>query len=131
MKIYRLLVVVISSCLAKQNSPHILHGLFSDSDPTHLYYGSLNVDTSQFNISNPLSINDVGNPQRRKYPLLPLTYDPNDDVIYIAAPNNDDKTILSVVNATSGTLKSTFQSLQFLSSLRTVAKKRALHISHS
>ena len=111
MKIYLLFIVVISNCLAKQDPPRILHGLFSDSNETHVCYGSLNVVTSQFNISNVLDINDVGNPKQIKYPLLPLTYDPNNDVIYMAAPNNERKTILSVINATSGDLISTFKSI--------------------
>ncbi|CAF1232060.1 unnamed protein product [Rotaria sordida] len=114
MKIYLLffiIFVVISNCLAEQDSPRILHGLFSDSDQTHVCYGSLNIDTSQFNITNSLNINDVGNPKNIKYPLLPLTYDPNNDVIYMAAPNNESKTILSVINATSGNLISTFKSI--------------------
>ncbi|CAF5164694.1 unnamed protein product, partial [Rotaria sp. Silwood1] len=95
----------------EQDPPRILHGLFSDSDQTHVCYGSLNIDTSQFNIANSLNINDVGNPKNIKYPVLPLTYDPNNDVIYIAAPNNESKTILSVINATSGNLISTFKSI--------------------
>ncbi|CAF4085933.1 unnamed protein product, partial [Rotaria sp. Silwood1] len=114
MKIYLLFFitfVVISNCLAEQDPPRILHGLFSDSDQTHVCYGSLNIDTSQFNIANSLNINDVGNPKNIKYPVLPLTYDPNNDVIYIAAPNNESKTILSVINATSGNLISTFKSI--------------------
>ncbi|CAF3874210.1 unnamed protein product [Rotaria sordida] len=114
MKIYLLffiIFVVISNCLAEQDPPRILHGLFSDSDQTHVCYGSLNIDTSQFNITNSLNINDVGNPKNIKYPLLPLTYDPNNDVIYMAAPNNESKTILSVINATSGNLISTFKSI--------------------
>jgi hypothetical protein len=114
MKIYLIFLVtfvVTSICLAQQDPSHVLHGLFSDSDGTHVYYGSINLNTSQFNISSSLDINDVGNPKNMKYPVLPLTYDPNNDVVYIAAPNNQDKTILSVINATTGNLISTFKSI--------------------
>ncbi|UJR07108.1 hypothetical protein I4U23_011396 [Adineta vaga] len=111
MKIYFLFVMIISNCLAKLDSPRTLHGVFSDSNTTQVYYGSFNYDTEQFNIFNSLNIKDVGNPKRIKYDVLPLTYDPNDDVIYMAAPNNDNRPILSVINATNGNLISTFKSI--------------------
>ncbi|CAF1405289.1 unnamed protein product [Adineta steineri] len=111
MKIYFLFAMIISNCLAKQDPPRILHGIFSDSNTTQVYYGSLNFDTENFDIFNSLNINDIGNPQRIKYAVLPLTYDPNDDVIYMAAPNNDNRPILSVINATTGILISTFKSI--------------------
>jgi len=98
--------------LAKQDPSHILHGLFSDSDQTHVCYGTLNFDTSQFNISNKLNINDVGDPKNIKYSVLPLTYDPNADVIYMAAPNNNKQTILSIINATNGKLLSTYKTIK-------------------
>ncbi|CAF1379270.1 unnamed protein product [Adineta ricciae] len=108
---YFLFVLIITSCLAKSDSSRILHSVFSDSNTTQVYYGSINYDTEQYNIFNSLNINDVGNPKRIKYSVLPLTYDPNDDVIYMAAPDNDNRPILSVINATTGHLLSTFKSI--------------------
>ncbi|CAF4023777.1 unnamed protein product, partial [Adineta steineri] len=73
MKIYFLFAMIISNCLAKQDPPRILHSIFSDSNTTQVYYGSLNFDTENFDIFNSLNINDIGNPQRIKYAVLPLT----------------------------------------------------------
>ncbi len=70
------------------------------------------MDTVQFNIINSLSVNDVGNPQHGRYAVTPLTYDPNNDVIYMAAPNNQNKTTLSVINVTTGSLLHTFNSIE-------------------
>ncbi len=99
-------------CAARPKDPsHLLHGLFSDSDKNHVHYGSFDLDISQLNIFSSLSINDVGNPKNIKYSVLPLTYDPNNDVIYMAAPDNQNKTILSVINASNGNLLSTFKSI--------------------
>ncbi len=77
---------------------YILHGLFTDGNDntTVVYYGSFNVDTAQFNTISRLNINDIGNPLKGKYPVTPLTYDPNTDVIYISALNNQNKTLLRV-----------------------------------
>lgn len=99
-------------CLAKQSSAHILHGLFSDSNQTHVSYGTLNFNTSQFHISSKLDINDVGNPKNVKYSILPLTYDPNADVVYMAAPDNKNQTILSAINAENGKLLSTYKTIE-------------------
>ena len=114
MKIFVILIitsVTISKCVVREDLSHVLHGLFSDSDETHVYYGSLDLDASQFNIFSSLSINDVGNPKNIKYPVLPLTYNPNNGVVYMAAPNSQNKTILSVINATNGKLITTFTSV--------------------
>ncbi|CAF1548060.1 unnamed protein product [Adineta ricciae] len=62
-------------------------------------------------ILNSLNINDAGDPRRIKYDVLPLTYEPNDDVIYMAISDNDNRPILSVINATTGNLISTFKSI--------------------
>jgi hypothetical protein len=103
---------MISICVARRKDPsHLLHGLFSDSDENHVHYGSFDLDISQLNIFSSLSINDVGNPKNIKYSALPLAYDPNDDVMFMAAPDNQNKTILSVINAANGNLLSTFKSI--------------------
>ncbi|CAF1447379.1 unnamed protein product [Adineta ricciae] len=99
-------------CLAKQDPPHILHGLFADSDQSHVCYGTFNFDTSQFNITNKIDINIVGDPRNVKYHVLPLTYDPNADVVYMAAPDKNKQTILSVINAVDGKLLSTYQTIK-------------------
>ena len=107
-----LLILFIVSAVKAADPSHILHGLFSDSDQTHVCYGTLNFNTSQFNIISKLDINDVGNPKNIKYSVLPLTYDPNADVVYMAAPANDKQTILSVINAVNGKLISTYKTLK-------------------
>jgi hypothetical protein len=105
--------VIISICVAQPNDPsHILNGLFYDYNEALVRYGSLNLDIQEFNIISSLSINDVGNPLKGKYAVTPSAYDPNDDVVYMAAPNNENKTILSIINATTGSLLRTFNSLE-------------------
>ena len=111
MNTYILFFVIISNSLAEIDPSRILHGVFSDSNTTQIYYGSVNFDTETFNIFSSLNVRDVGDPRRSKYSVLPLTYDPNDDVIFMAAPNNDKQTILSVINATTGNLIRTFKSI--------------------
>ncbi|CAF1252858.1 unnamed protein product [Rotaria sordida] len=103
--------MITSVYATRQDPSNVLYGLFSDSDETHVHYGLLDLDTSQFNIFSSLSINDVGNPKNVKYSVVPLTYDPNNDVVYMAAPSNNSKTILSVINATTGNLLSTFETI--------------------
>ncbi|CAF0940428.1 unnamed protein product [Didymodactylos carnosus] len=106
-----IILVATSISEARQEPTHLVHGLFDNSDQTHVFYGSLDLDIPQFNIFNSLSINDVGDPSKGKYPVTPFTYDPNNDVAYMAAPNNQNRTILSVINATSGALLSNFSSI--------------------
>lgn len=102
--------VIILLCLTETiNSLHVLYGLFSGFDQTSIYYGTFDLDTLQFNALNSLRINDVGNPNNIKYSTLPLTYDPNDGIIIIAAPADENTTILSTINATSGELISAFK----------------------
>ncbi|CAF1222702.1 unnamed protein product [Adineta steineri] len=114
MKIYSLIYFLILIVISKQDSISPLHGLFYDLNQTNIYYGSINVTDGQFNIVNTLNINDVGNPKLSKYPVLPLTYDPNNDVIYISAPNNENrKPILSVINATTGLLMRMFNTIEY------------------
>ncbi|CAF4175455.1 unnamed protein product, partial [Adineta steineri] len=84
MKVYSLIYFLILIVISKQDSISPLHGLFYDLNQTNIYYGSINVTDGQFNIVNTLNINDVGNPKLSKYPVLPLAYDPNNDVIYIS-----------------------------------------------
>ncbi|CAF1251061.1 unnamed protein product [Adineta steineri] len=114
MKIYSLIYFSILIVISKQDSISPLHGLFYDLNQTNIYYGSINVTDGQFNIVNTLNINDVGNPKLSKYPVLPLAYDPNNDVIYISAPNNENrKPILSVINATTGLLMRMFNTIEY------------------
>ncbi len=115
MKIYLITLLLISICVAQQDPPsRVLHGLFSGSNQTLVYYGSFNLDNSQFNIFNSLDINDVGNPNNGKYSVTPLTYDPNTDVVYMSAPNNENQTLLSVINATTGYLIRTFNKIEHI-----------------
>ncbi|CAF3061214.1 unnamed protein product [Rotaria sp. Silwood2] len=114
MKIIVILIITLiitSVNAAQQNPSNVLYGLFSDSDETHVYYGLLDLNTSQFDIFSSLNINDVGNPKNLKYSVVPLTYDPNNELVYMAAPDNNGKTILSVINATTGNLLSTFKTI--------------------
>lgn len=102
MKIF-LLILFICLCRTNAIDEHFLHGIFYEvNDQTHLYYGSIDLDVSQIQILNSLKIDDVGNPKNRKYSVLPLTYNPRDELIYMAAPSTDNQTIISVVNATTG-----------------------------
>lgn len=64
MKLILILIITLTSVNAiRQDSPHVLHGLFYDSDETRVYYGILDVNSSQINIFNSLNIHDVGNPK--------------------------------------------------------------------
>lgn len=98
----------------KKDASHTLGGLISDFDTGHIYYGSLDLDTLLFGNFSSLSVNDVGNPNNVKYSVLPLTSNPNDDVIYIAAPYNQNKTILSVIGATNGSHPSAIKSISYV-----------------
>lgn len=64
MKLFLVIVLLISICYGQQNSSHVIRGLFTDGNDntTTIYYGSFNVDTKQLNIISKLNINDVGNP---------------------------------------------------------------------
>ncbi|CAF4652682.1 unnamed protein product, partial [Rotaria sp. Silwood2] len=65
MKIIVILIITLiitSVNAAQQNPSNVLYGLFSNSNETHVYYGLLDLNTSQFDIFSSLNINDVGNP---------------------------------------------------------------------
>ncbi|UJR20029.1 hypothetical protein I4U23_023163 [Adineta vaga] len=113
MKRFFLPFMFISICIARQDPSRIIHGIFYNSDQTHVYYGSVDLNTAQFNILNSLNINDVGNPKDSKYPVSPLTYDPNNDIVYMSAQNTENKQIiLSVLNATTGALINAYHPIQ-------------------
>lgn len=102
--------ILKSACPARlKDLSTVLHGFFSSSDPTSISYASFDLQSQQFNNIGSLSINDVGNPKNLKYSNLPMAYDPNHDIIYIAAPVNPNVTILSAINAASGQLSQTFK----------------------
>jgi hypothetical protein len=104
-----LAVFALTDC-ARQDAQHVVHGfLYHNNDDSHVYYGSLDLNTSQFIVNVPLHIDDVGNPKYRKYSVLPTGYDPSNDLVFLAAPMNDSRSKLSVVNATSGVLLRTFE----------------------
>lgn len=113
MKRVLFILLVVSFCFAQENPSQILHGLFYDNNLDFVRYGTFDFNTKQFNIINSLNIQDIGNPQKGKYGIIPLTYDPNNDVIYTAAPDRENRPILSVINATTGVLLSKFTSMNF------------------
>ena len=111
MKTISLLVVLlfISVGRADQSSSHVLHGLFyKPADDANVYYGSLDLDDSQLTVINTLSVDQIGNPKNRKYSILPLAFDPVNDLLFIAAPNAENRVILSVINATTGAFLQAF-----------------------
>ena len=106
MRIFVTTCLLMSVSKGQEDPSYVLHGLFSDDNDnrTVVYYGSLNVNNSQFTLISSLNVDDVGNPRHRLYSLTPLTYDPNTDVIYMSALNKENRTILSMINATTGAL---------------------------
>lgn len=108
-----LLLLVANSVLAsKTDQAPVLHGIFhSATDDTHIYYGFLDLDIGELNVLSILDIKDVGNPKYRKYSAVPLTYDPNNDVVYMAATTDQNQTVLSYFNASSGVLLGKFNSI--------------------
>ena len=111
MKRFLLPLLIISICSAQENASHILHGLFYDDNLNFVRYGSMNLDTKQLKIINSLNIDEIGNPQKDKYGVIPLTYDPTNDIIYISAPNSENRPILSAINATTGVILSKLTSM--------------------
>ncbi|CAF0996150.1 unnamed protein product [Rotaria sordida] len=109
-----ILYLIIFIYKSKQEEKHIIYALFGDTFKSDLiYYGFIDLDKSEYNIISTLNIDDIGNPRNRKYEILPLTYDPSNDIIFISAINNLNKTILSVINATTGSLLYTFNKIPY------------------
>ncbi|CAF0984383.1 unnamed protein product [Rotaria magnacalcarata] len=105
-------LLIISIHRSEQQGQNVIHTLFGDRDKTDVvYYGYVDLDKSEYTILNTLNTDDVGNPRQRKYQILPLTYDPTNDIAFMAAVNNQNRTILSVLNATTGALLRTFNSI--------------------
>ncbi|CAF1287501.1 unnamed protein product [Rotaria sordida] len=65
----------------------------------------------EYNIINTLKFDDVGDLRKRKYPILPSAYDPSNDIVFMSAINNQNKIVLSAINATAGILLHTFDSI--------------------
>ncbi|CAF1125752.1 unnamed protein product [Rotaria sordida] len=104
--------MIISICKSEQEDQHIIHALFGDIYKNDIvYYGFVDLDKSEYNILSTVNVDDVGNPQKRKHQIVPLTYDPSNDIVFMSAINNQNKTILSVIDATNGMLLHTFNSI--------------------
>ncbi|CAF1368639.1 unnamed protein product [Rotaria sp. Silwood1] len=104
--------MIISICKSKQEDQHVIHALFGDRTQNDIvYYGFVDLDKSEYNIINTLKVNDVGNPRKRKYQILPSAYDPSNDIVFMSAINDQNKIILSLINATTGILLHTFDSI--------------------
>ncbi|CAF4956338.1 unnamed protein product, partial [Rotaria socialis] len=87
-------LLIISVHRSEQQGQNAIHTLFGDRDKTDVvYYGYVDLDKSEYTILNTLNVDDVGNPRQRKYQILPLTYDPTNDIAFMAAPNNQNQTI--------------------------------------
>jgi hypothetical protein len=120
MKIFLILFLLISICESQQDPSLLVHGLFSDNSEniTLIYYGTYNVNNSQFTIINSLKVDDVGNPRHQRYDVTPIAYDPNTDVIYMSAIKNHNETLLSVIDATTGSLLKTYSMENHIVSLQ-------------
>ena len=106
-----LLVAFVTISRSEPSISQVLHGLFYDNvNDSSVYYGALDLDASRLTIINTLSIDQIGNPNERKYTGLPMAYDPTHDLIFTAAANLQKQVILSSINATSGALLNTFTS---------------------
>ncbi|CAF2585696.1 unnamed protein product [Rotaria sp. Silwood2] len=104
--------MIISICESKQEDQHIIHALFADINKNDIvYYGLVDLDKSEYNIINTLKVDDVGNPRKSKYQILPSAYDPSNDIVFMSAINDQNKTVLSLINATTGILLHTFDSI--------------------
>ena len=113
MKIFILIILFVTICEGQQNSSHLLHGLFESGNASSpfIHYGIFNVEAKQFTLISSLNIDDVGNPLHRRF-FTPLAYDPNTDVIYMSAPNKQNQTLLSVINATTGSRLRTYNPME-------------------
>lgn len=105
--------MLLSASLTENAVPHVLYGFFSGIDHNHIYYGSFDLDALKFKNLSTLSIEAVGDPNRIKNSAVPFAYNPHSDVVYMAALDSQNKTILSVVDATVGNLLSTFRSILY------------------
>ncbi|CAF1322141.1 unnamed protein product [Rotaria sordida] len=104
--------MIILICKSKQEDQHIIHTLFAERDKNDIfYYGFVDIDKYEYNIINTLKVDDVGDPHKRKYPILPSAYDPSNDIVFMSAINNQNKIVLSAINATAGILLHTFDSI--------------------
>lgn len=103
--------ILLLSFIISFSSSKILHGIFHDNDLAFVRYGSIDLNTKQFLLINSLNIKEVGDPQKTKYGITPLTYDPNNDVIYMAGSQNGNKAILTRINATTGQLLTRFNAM--------------------
>ena len=111
MKRILFIFLVISFCFVEQNSSNILHGIFYDDDLSFVRYGSIDLNTKQFLLINSLDIKEVGDFQKTKYGIPPLTYDPNNDVIFMSGSHHQNKSILTRINATTGELLTRFNAM--------------------
>lgn len=104
-----LLLTIVCIQRSEQDNQRTIHTLFGDIYRADVfYYGYVNLDKAEYVILNTLNIDNVGNPRLRKYQILPLAYDPTNDIVYMSAMNNQNQTLLSALNATTGNLLHTY-----------------------
>lgn len=82
-----------------KDSSNILHGFYSGLDREKILYGYIDLDNSKFEQINSFPIAEFGDPSKS---FFPLTYDPLDDLIYLGSINNQNETILNVLDANTG-----------------------------